>query len=317
MNLSKNEKAMTIIAGVIMGVIGASLVLFGNPKNMGFCIACFLRDTAGGVGLHRAEVVQYIRPEIIGLIFGSLFAALATKEFSPRGGSAPMTRFVLGFFAMIGALMFLGCPFRMILRIAGGDLNAMKARIDAGIRGTRAVCRVGAETNLRLLNVKKPVIAWIEGAITGAGISLALSCDFQIISETSKCAFSFVNIGFVPDSGAACLVTRAVGTTRAKDLFMSGRFFSGKDAADWGLFTEAVPAEELEERVMKYVKKYSSGPSVAYAGIKTVINRAQFAAYADAMQAEIDAQGECELTEDFPEAVTAFLEKRRPQFKGK
>ena len=125
MNLSKNEKAMTIIAGVIMGVIGASLVLFGNPKNMGFCIACFLRDTAGGVGLHRAEVVQYIRPEIIGLIFGSLFAALATKEFSPRGGSAPMTRFVLGFFAMIGALMFLGCPFRMILRIAGGDLNAI------------------------------------------------------------------------------------------------------------------------------------------------------------------------------------------------
>lgn len=127
MNLSKNEKAMTIIAGVIMGVIGASLVLFGNPKNMGFCIACFLRDTAGGVGLHRAEVVQYIRPEIIGLIFGSLFAALATKEFSPRGGSAPMTRFVLGFFAMIGALMFLGCPFRMILRIAGGDFNAIVA----------------------------------------------------------------------------------------------------------------------------------------------------------------------------------------------
>lgn len=127
MNLSKNEKAMTIIAGVIMGVIGASLVLFGNPKNMGFCIACFLRDTAGGVGLHRAEVVQYIRPEIIGLIFGSLFAALATKEFSPRGGSAPMTRFVLGFFAMISALMFLGCPFRMILRIAGGDLNAIVA----------------------------------------------------------------------------------------------------------------------------------------------------------------------------------------------
>lgn len=127
MNLSKNEKAMTIIAGVVMGVIGASLVLFGNPKNMGFCIACFLRDTAGGVGLHRAEVVQYIRPEIIGLIFGSLFAALATKEFSPRGGSAPMTRFVLGFFAMIGALMFLGCPFRMILRIASGDLNAIVA----------------------------------------------------------------------------------------------------------------------------------------------------------------------------------------------
>lgn len=200
---------------------------------------------------------------------------------------------------------------------AGGDLSAMKARIDAGIRGTRQVCRVGAETNLRLLNVKKPVVAWIEGAITGAGISLALSCDFQIISETSKCAFSFVNIGFVPDSGAVYLVTRAIGTTRAKDLFMSGRFFSGKEAAEWGMFTEAVTAEEVEDRVMKYVRKYSSGPAVAYAGIKTLINRAQYAAYADGIQAEIDAQGECELTEDYVEAVTAFLEKRKPVFRGK
>lgn len=200
---------------------------------------------------------------------------------------------------------------------AGGDLNAMKQRIDNGVRGTRKVCRVGAETNLRLLNVKKPVIAWVEGAITGAGIALALSCDFQIVSETSKCAFSFVNIGFVPDSGAAVLVTRAVGTTRAKDLFMSGRFFSGREAADWGMFTEAVPADELEERVMKYVRKYSSGPAVSYAGIKTMLNRAQFTEWADLMQAEIDAQGECELTEDYAEAVTAFLEKRKPQFKGR
>lgn len=200
---------------------------------------------------------------------------------------------------------------------AGGDIRAMKARIDAGIRGTRQVCRIGAETNLRLLNVKKPVIACIEGAITGAGISLALSCDFQIIAETAKCAFSFVNIGFVPDSGAAYLVTRAVGTTRAKELFLSGRFFSGREAADWGLFTEAVPAEELEERVEKYIKKYANGPSVAYAGIKTLVNHAQYAAYADGIQAEIDAQGACELTEDYAEAVNAFLEKRKPEFRGR
>ena len=199
---------------------------------------------------------------------------------------------------------------------AGGDLNAMKARIDAKIRGTRQACRVGAEANLRLLNLKKPVIARIEGAITGAAISLALCCDFQIISESSKCAFSFVNIGFVPDCGATQLVTRAVGTTRAKDLLMSGRFFSGKDAAQWGLFTEAVPAEELDVRVDAYVQKYSNGPSVAYAGIKTLVNRAQFSAYSDGIQTEIDAQGECELTGDYVEAVTAFLEKRKPEFKG-
>ena len=121
----KRERIEIVIAGLIIGVIASLLVFFGNPANMGFCIACFLRDTAGGLGLHRAAAVQYIRPEIIGLVLGSFGVALIKKEFSAKGGSAPVTRFVLGFFVMIGCLMFLGCPFRMILRLAGGDLNAL------------------------------------------------------------------------------------------------------------------------------------------------------------------------------------------------
>ena len=124
MNLKK-EKAAIVLAGLAIGVIAALLVLFGNPQNMGFCIACFLRDTAGALGLHTAAAVQYIRPEIIGLVLGSLIMALWKREYAPRGGSSPMTRFVLGFFVMVGCLMFLGCPFRMILRMAGGDLNAL------------------------------------------------------------------------------------------------------------------------------------------------------------------------------------------------
>lgn len=122
---SKREKIFIIVAGLIIGVISALLVLFGNPSNMGFCIACFLRDTAGSLKLHSAGVVQYIRPEIIGLVLGSFIMAVCTKEFKPRGGSSVMTRFTLGFFVMIGCLMFLGCPFRMVLRLAGGDLNAV------------------------------------------------------------------------------------------------------------------------------------------------------------------------------------------------
>ena len=121
----KNEKISIVIAGCIIGLIGAMLVFFGNPANMGFCIACFLRDTAGALGLHRAGAVQYIRPEIIGLVLGSFLLAVVKKEFQPRGGSAPLTRFLLGFFVMVGCLMFLGCPFRMILRMAGGDLTAI------------------------------------------------------------------------------------------------------------------------------------------------------------------------------------------------
>lgn len=121
----KNEKTGIILAGLAIGVIAAVLVVLGNPANMGFCIACFLRDTSGALGLHAAAAVQYIRPEIISLVLGSCVLALAKKEFAPRGGSAPMTRFILGFFVMIGCLMFLGCPFRMILRLAGGDWNAL------------------------------------------------------------------------------------------------------------------------------------------------------------------------------------------------
>lgn len=114
-----------ISVGAIIGILAALLQKLGNPGNMGICVACFERDIAGALGLHRAGVVQYLRPEIIGFVLGSLVAAYSFKEFKPRCGSAPIVRFVLGIFAMIGALVFLGCPWRAVLRLAGGDLNAI------------------------------------------------------------------------------------------------------------------------------------------------------------------------------------------------
>ncbi|HPQ44202.1 MAG TPA: YedE family putative selenium transporter [Syntrophales bacterium] len=111
--------------GLFIGVFAALLQKFGNPGNMGVCVACFERDIAGALGLHRAGVVQYIRPEIIGFVLGALIAAYLFKEYRPRLGSAPIVRFVLGAFAMIGALVFLGCPWRAALRLAGGDGNAI------------------------------------------------------------------------------------------------------------------------------------------------------------------------------------------------
>ena len=114
-----------IFTGVFIGISATVLQKLGNPPNMGICVACMERDIAGALGLHRAEVVQYIRPEIIGFVFGSLIAALVFKEFKARSGSAPLVRFVLGFLAMIGALVFLGCPWRALLRLAGGDGNAI------------------------------------------------------------------------------------------------------------------------------------------------------------------------------------------------
>lgn len=113
-----------LITGLAIGIAALTLTKLGNPKNMGFCIACFLRDIAGAAKFHGAEVVQYVRPEIIGLVLGSTIMALVTKEFKPRAGSSPAVRFILGVCVMIGALVFLGCPLRMIIRMGGGDLNA-------------------------------------------------------------------------------------------------------------------------------------------------------------------------------------------------
>lgn len=121
------KRVLIVIAGLFFGVLAAYMVKWGNPPNMGICIACFLRDIAGGLGLHRAGVVQYLRPEILGFVLGAFASAMAFREFRARGGSSPLIRFLLGAFVMIGALVFLGCPVRALLRLTGGDLNGITA----------------------------------------------------------------------------------------------------------------------------------------------------------------------------------------------
>lgn len=117
------------IAGAIVGVLATLLAFFGNPANMAICVACFIRDTAGALSLHSAAPVQYFRPEIVGFVVGAFIISLFTKEYKATAGSAPMIRFLLGMIMMIGALVFLGCPLRMVLRMSAGDLNAYVALI--------------------------------------------------------------------------------------------------------------------------------------------------------------------------------------------
>ena len=128
MNLSDSKKKLAL-AGVVCGLVAAALAYFGNPANMAFCIACFVRDMAGSLGMHQAEVVQYARPEIIGLVLGAFIISVATKEYRSTAGSSPMIRFILGIVIMIGSLVFLGCPLRMVIRMSAGDLNAWVALI--------------------------------------------------------------------------------------------------------------------------------------------------------------------------------------------
>ncbi len=190
-----------ITAGALIGLIACFLALAGNPVNMGICVACFIRDIAGSLGLHRAAPVQYLRPEIPAFVLGSFLAALTFGEFKARGGSSPVIRFVLGAFAMIGALVFLGCPWRAILRLAGGDLNAI-----AGIAGLAAGIGIGV---LFLKNgyslgrshaFKKPV-----------GLAAPVIMAGLLVAAIAKPAFLFTSTQGPGSMRAALLISIGAG----------------------------------------------------------------------------------------------------------
>ena len=182
-----------ILAGAIIGVLAPLLQKLGNPKNMGICVACFERDIAGALGLHRAAVVQYIRPEIVGFVLGAAIAALLFREFKARAGSAPIVRFVLGILAMIGGLAFLGCPWRALLRLSGGDLNAI-----VGLIGLAAGIFVGVQFlksgyNLGRSHPTYAAVGWIMPAMM---VGLLLLLVFRVkASDTTALFFSATGPG--------------------------------------------------------------------------------------------------------------------------
>lgn len=227
------EKKNIIIAGGIVGIISVLLVHFGNPANMGFCIACFIRDTAGGIGLHRAPVVQYIRPEIIGLVLGAFIISLKNKEFKATGGSSPFTRFILGIAVMIGALMFLGCPLRMMLRIAGGDLNAI-----VGLVGFVAGIFVGVLFLNKGFNLKRSYkLPKIEGYLfpalnIGLLIMLLVGSTFLFFSEEGPGSMHApIWIALIAGLIVGALAQRTrlcmVGGTRDQIMFKDSYLLSG------------------------------------------------------------------------------------------
>jgi len=160
-----------ILTGLLVGIAALVLTHLGNPANMGFCIACFLRDISGAIKLHSAAVVQYVRPEIIGIVAGAMGAALIKKEWKAVGGSSPMTRFLLAVAVMIGALVFLGCPLRMVIRIGGGDLNAI-----VGLAGFIAGIFVGTIALKKGFTLKRTY-----ALSAGEGIALPVMLIFLLV----------------------------------------------------------------------------------------------------------------------------------------
>ena len=162
----------------------------------------------------------------------------------------------------------------------------------------------------------KPVVAAVHGAAAGIGLSLALACDLVVAAESGYFLLAFVNIGLVPDGGSSLLVPARVGFARAAEMSMLGERVGARQAADWGLINRAWPDEEFAERTDELVSRLAAGPTRSYAGTKRQLNSWLYDRMAAQLELEARIQQEMAGSADFLAGVTAFAEKRAPQFTG-
>ncbi len=169
---------------------------------------------------------------------------------------------------------------------------------------------------LTLEDLDKPVIAGINGPATGAGLDMALMCDLRVCSDRAKMAESYILMGIVPGDGGAYFLPRLVGISKAMELLFTGDMIGPKEALEMGLVNRVVPHERLMEQTMALAEKIASRPPLAVAMTKRAVYQAQtesLRAHLDYISSQIALLSE---TEDHQEAARAFLEKRKPVFKG-
>ena len=163
----------------------------------------------------------------------------------------------------------------------------------------------------------KPVVTAVNGPAAGAGMSLALAGDLVVAAESAYFMLAFVGIGLVPDGGASLFVPSRVGFARAAEMAMLGERVGAAKAVDWGLINAAWPDAEFAAKADALLTRLAAGPTRSYAGSKRELNHWLYDRMAAHLELEASIQGELAASADFIEGVSAFLQKRPPEFHGK
>jgi len=201
--------------------------------------------------------------------------------------------------------------------LAGGDVAFFHAHLP---RMPALVREGGAELHhaiLALRRAPKPVLASVHGVVAGAGVSLMAAADLAIAAEGTKFTLAYGRIGTSPDGGATCFLPRLVGARKALELMLLSDTFDAQTALRLGLVNWVTGAERLGSETEAIARRIALGPTLAFSETKRLVDESYDRALAAQLDAEVEAFARCAATRDFAEGVTAFVEKRKPNFEGK
>jgi 2-(1,2-epoxy-1,2-dihydrophenyl)acetyl-CoA isomerase len=198
----------------------------------------------------------------------------------------------------------------------GGDVKAMAVATPRPLEERVAVLRKGMEVSRILHQMQKPVVAQVDGAAAGAGLSIALACDIRIASESAKITTAFAKVGYSGDYGGTYFLTQMLGSAKARELYLLSPVLTAKEALAIGMVTRVVPDADIDAAAREVALSLAQGPSVTLGYIKRNINNAEHLSLEACFDGEAMHHSRTGETDDHKEAAKAFVEKRRPVFVG-
>jgi len=253
-----------------------------------------IEDGVATLTMNRPERLNALSPDMLG----------AFHEALPRLGADP----AVGVIVVTGA----GRGF-----CAGGDVKAMGQRTERSYEERMQGLDKMHELSLLFRTLPKVIIGMVNGPAFGAGLGVAMACDFRIAGRGARFGTAFVKIGYSGDFGGTWLLTRLVGSARAREMYLLGDEVGAEEAERIGLVTRVVGDDELRAETMALARRIADGPRVAYGYIKRNMFAAETEPFADVLQLEALHQARTGQTEDHKEAVRAFAERRKPVFRGR